>query len=186
MKYYNERFPRESSDAGKVIVGLILLALLVLIGAWYLSPITGVQVPLIGTVVDALRRSGQAGATANSRPEPPSAAPAMVAPTPSPSPAAKPVAEAPAAPYCRPGQPPTFVLGFADLKRQLGDTMGDPVECEHTNPENGDALQQTTKGLAVFRKDTGTVMFTDGWRKWALTPNGIVTWEGESNDPPSR
>jgi len=36
------------------------------------------------------------------------------------------------APYCPPGEAPRFVLGFAELKRELGDVMGEPVECEHT------------------------------------------------------
>src|SRR5437867_3929277 len=52
---------------------------------------------------------------------------------------------------CPPGEPPLFVLGFAGLKERLGDRMGEAVSCELPGPE-GDALQQTTTGLARYRK----------------------------------
>jgi hypothetical protein len=89
------------------------------------------------------------------------------------------------APYCAPGQQPTFVLGFAELRQRVGDAMGQPLECEHTNPENGDALQQTSTGLAYYRKATNSPTFTDGWRHWALTAGGLAYWEGESAEPPA-
>lgn len=89
-------------------------------------------------------------------------------------------------PFCAVGQQPRFVLGFADLRRQVGAAMGEPVECEHANPGNGDALQQTTTGLAYYRKATNMATFTDGWRHWALTANGLVSWEGDSPDPPNQ
>lgn len=96
-----------------------------------------------------------------------------------------PAALAQGAPYCAPGAAPTFVQGFAQLKARLGDIMGDPTECERTNGANGDVLQQTTTGLAFWRKSTNTATFTDGYRHWALTGRGLVTWEGESIDPPA-
>jgi len=89
-----------------------------------------------------------------------------------------------AAAYCAPGQDPEFVLGFAFMKAQLGDVMGDPLECEHANPENGDTLQQTSTGLAFYRKSTNTPTFTDGWTHWAWTATGLVTWTGARIDPP--
>jgi Raf kinase inhibitor-like YbhB/YbcL family protein len=87
-------------------------------------------------------------------------------------------------PFCQPGQPSQFLSGFAALKAQLGDLMGDPVECEHTNPENGDTLQHTTTGLAFYRKSTSTPTFTDGWEHWAETTTGWISWAGTSVDPP--
>src|SRR5207245_319381 len=39
------------------------------------------------------------------------------------------------APFCDIGQSPHFVFGFASLKDQIGAAMGDPIECEHANPE---------------------------------------------------
>jgi hypothetical protein len=56
--------------------------------------------------------------------------------------------------------------------------MGDPVECEHTEPGTGDAYQQTTTGLALYRRETNTSMFTNGREQWALTPFGLAQWSG--------
>ena len=89
------------------------------------------------------------------------------------------------APYCQPGQPPQFVFGFAALRQLVGATMGDPIECEHANPTNGDPLQKTTTGLAVYRTSTNAPTFTDGFTHWALTPDGVVTWLGDSVELPS-
>ena len=58
-----------------------------------------------------------------------------------------------AAPYCEPGQEPEFVLGFAFMKSQIGDVMGEPLECEHANPDNGDMLQQTSTGLSFLSQE---------------------------------
>jgi hypothetical protein len=89
-----------------------------------------------------------------------------------------------AAPHCAPGEEPQFVLGFAFLKSQLGDVMGEPLECEHPNPDNGDTLQQTSTGLAFYRLATNTPTFTDGWNHWAWTAAGMVQWAGAAVDPP--
>jgi len=88
------------------------------------------------------------------------------------------------APFCPPGGAPSFQFGFAALKAQIGDAMGEPTECEHANPENGDTLQATTTGLSFYRKSTNTPTFTDGFRHWGLTSTGLVFWTGESIDPP--
>ena len=76
------------------------------------------------------------------------------------------------------------MFGFATLKAQLGPTMGEPTECEHPNSANGDTLQNTTTGLAFYRKSTNIPTFTDGHRHWGLTPAGLVYWEGSAIDPP--
>jgi hypothetical protein len=95
------------------------------------------------------------------------------------------IAVAQAAPFCEAGQSPAFIFGFADLKYALGYIMGDPVECEHANSANGDTLQQTTTGLAIYRQATNTPEFTDGWNHWALTDQGVVAWSGSPPDAPS-
>lgn len=82
------------------------------------------------------------------------------------------------APFCVPGQAPSFAFAIGDLHSVLGAIMGDPVECEHPNSANGDTLQQTTTGLAVYRQDSNTPEFTDGWNHWALTDQGVVAWAG--------
>jgi hypothetical protein len=96
-----------------------------------------------------------------------------------------PAAQAQSAPFCAPGTSPSFVQGFAALKAALGEVMGDPIECQHTDGSSGDVLQQTTTGLAFWRKSTNTATFTDGYRHWALTSRGLVAWEGSSIDPPA-
>ena len=87
-------------------------------------------------------------------------------------------------PFCQPGQSSAFQFGFAALKEQLGDIMGQPIECEHTNPENGDSIQNTTTGLSFYRKRTNTPTFTNGYEHWGLTSSGLVFWTGDSIDPP--
>ena len=94
-------------------------------------------------------------------------------------------ASAQSTPYCQPDQAPEFGSGSAALKAELGETMGDALECEHANPENGDVLQQTSTGLSFFRQSTGTPTFTNGWDHWALTPGGVVYWTSDSIDPPA-
>jgi hypothetical protein len=89
------------------------------------------------------------------------------------------------APYCKTGQQPAFLNGMAALDRQVGNAMGNPVECEHAASSAGDTVQQTTTGLAAYDKSTNTVSFTDGYRHWALTSQGLVTWEGEASTPPT-
>jgi hypothetical protein len=88
-----------------------------------------------------------------------------------------------AAGFCAPGQSPKFAFGFAALSGQLGATMGDATECEHSNASNGDTLQATTTGLAFYRKATNTPTFTDGFNHWGLTADGLVAWTGQSVDP---
>src|SRR5690349_20884142 len=81
-------------------------------------------------------------------------------------------------PGCPSGGTPSFTFGFADLRSQVGSPMGDPIECEHAETATGDTYQRTTTGLALYRRDTNTAMFTNGQEHWALTAGGIVHWTG--------
>jgi hypothetical protein len=65
------------------------------------------------------------------------------------------------------------------LRSEIPDQVGDCLENQHYNPENGDTLQRTTGGLMVWRRSSRTVAFTDGARTWAHGPNGL---ESRSND----
>src|SRR5262249_51136550 len=71
-----------------------------------------------------------------------------------------------------PAPPPpataTFTLGMAELKAQLGPIMGEPRECEHPVDSDGNTVQLTSTGRATFIQRTQTLMFTNGWRTWAL------------------
>ncbi len=71
-----------------------------------------------------------------------------------------------------------FVLGFATLKALIDEAegpekVGQCLENERFNPENGDALQQTTGGLLVWRKADNWTGFTDGHRTWINGPYGL-------------
>src|ERR1043165_5921888 len=95
-----------------------------------------------------------------------------------------PPAAAQPAPACGADQMPGFVFGFAGLSAWLGDTMGTAVTCEYADRNGtGDTEQNTSAGLAFWRKSTNTPTFTDGATHWALTPSGQVTWTGTSIDP---
>jgi hypothetical protein len=87
-------------------------------------------------------------------------------------------------PYCQAGAAPAFVNGLAALKQQIGEVMGTPLECEHTASAQGDTIQQTSTGLAAYDSLTNTDTFTDGWHHWALTSDGVVTWDGTESRPP--
>jgi predicted Rdx family selenoprotein len=87
--------------------------------------------------------------------------------------------------------PCQFVLGFRTIADALPETVGSCLENVRYNPNNGDALQQTTGGLLVWRKADNNTAFTDGYRTWVNGPNGIeqrlnterFSWEREP--PPS-
>jgi hypothetical protein len=88
--------------------------------------------------------------------------------------------------YCLTVGAPTFQFGFAALKSDLGTIMGEPASCEYADPSGtDDTLQDTTAGLAFWRRATNTPTFTDGWNHWGLTTRGLVVWAGTSIDPPA-
>lgn len=67
---------------------------------------------------------------------------------------------------------PAFKLGFKALADQIPDIVGNPLANEHWGA-NGDSLQQTTKGLMVWRKADNWTAFTNGSRTWINGPNGM-------------
>ncbi len=72
--------------------------------------------------------------------------------------------------------PNQFVLGFKELVgllRRRRVAVGRPLENEHHNPESGDTLQLTSKGLLVWRRADNFTAFTNGERTWANGPHGI-------------
>src|SRR5262245_56179157 len=97
-----------------------------------------------------------------------------------------------AQPGCR------FVLGFAALRDLVGaQKVGNCLEDEHFNLENGDAEQRTSGGLLVWRKADNFTAFTDGGTTWVNGPNGLQSrpngkrfaWEKEpikSNTGPTQ
>ncbi len=79
----------------------------------------------------------------------------------------------------------SFKLGFKALAAQIPSVAGQPTEEEHYGP-NGDSLQQTTRGLMVWRKADNWTAFTNGARTWVNGPFGVkersnderFPWEG--------
>jgi hypothetical protein len=67
----------------------------------------------------------------------------------------------------------SFVLGFKALHDLIPEVVGSCVEDQRTNPENGDALQQTTNGLLVWRAADNWTAFTDGSTTWVNGPVGL-------------
>jgi hypothetical protein len=66
------------------------------------------------------------------------------------------------------------------MKQEIPDIVGDCVENQRYNPENGDTLQRTTGGLMIWRRADRSVAFTDGNRTWARGPNGLESrWNDE-------
>lgn len=72
-----------------------------------------------------------------------------------------------AAPSCQ------FVLGFKTLHDLIPQIVGDCLQNEYYNGINGDGLQQTTKGLLVWRKADNWTAFTDGYHTWINGPFGL-------------
>jgi hypothetical protein len=88
-------------------------------------------------------------------------------------------------PYCQPGETPHLGQGFVALASALGPLVGEPIECEHADGVMGDVLQHTSTGLFYWRKTTNTPTFSDGTLRRALKGTQVVTWIGNSLDPPS-
>jgi hypothetical protein len=70
--------------------------------------------------------------------------------------------------------PCQFQLGFKALHDLDPDDIGDCIDDEAHNPDNGDALQHTTAGLMVWRKADNWTAFTNGYSTWINGPNGLV------------
>lgn len=74
--------------------------------------------------------------------------------------------------------PCDFRLGFKAIRDMIPDIVGGCVDNEHYNPQNGDALQNTTGptgagGLLAWRKSDNWTAFTDGYWTWINGPYGL-------------
>lgn len=87
-----------------------------------------------------------------------------------------------------------FVLGFKMVYDLIPNDVGDCKTEQHYNPQNGDALQETTGGLLVWRKADNFTAFTDGYRTWVNGPYGLqqrlnterFAWEASDPAPVPR
>lgn len=85
----------------------------------------------------------------------------------------------------------TFVLGFQAIRDRIPEIVGDCLVDQHYNPSNGDALQETTGGMLVWRKADNFTAFTDGYQSWVNGPYGLqqrlnterFDWEAAAPEP---
>jgi peptidoglycan/xylan/chitin deacetylase (PgdA/CDA1 family) len=69
-----------------------------------------------------------------------------------------------------------FGRHMLDLRADVGDAMGQPLDCEHALDAAGDTIQPTSTGTAWYTIATGAAIFTDGYHRWALDPSGLMYW----------
>jgi hypothetical protein len=135
------------------------------------------DLPLVRDLPSMLQLGQAATQTA---PPPPSPAPPTVAV----KPLAKPSPVVVQQPDVCIASAPRFVLAMARLMDRLGADMGAPTECEHVVDAAGDTEQKTTTGLAYYRANTNTAVFTNGVEHWALTADGLAHWTSDDLEPP--
>jgi hypothetical protein len=85
---------------------------------------------------------------------------------------------------CDPTQP-EFLGSLAALKLRLGARMGQAVACEQAVDAQGNTQQQTSTGLAYYRRDLNLPVFTNGWDHWALSREQLLHWTGNEVEPPA-
>jgi hypothetical protein len=62
--------------------------------------------------------------------------------------------------------------------------MGQPTECAHADVASGDTYQQTTKGLAIYRRAENVPSFTSAQGRWTLTSEGLVEQDSGPSEAP--
>lgn len=192
MAYYTRRstirqHALRKDRGGPALSAMLLVGLAWVFTMWLGARSIGVDLSPVANLIQSLGLDGQPPPLVHSGylPAPGQVDVAGVQAAPSAAVAPEASTQGSLAPHCVQGKTPRFQLGFAELKRHLGDVMGTAIECEHVNAANGDGVQKTSTGLAVYSKHTNTLTFTDGWRHWALLPGGrMVEWVGTSADPP--
>ena len=96
-------------------------------------------------------------------------------------------ASATAGSACEQSDYPPFGLAFVRLRAELGEVMGVPTTCVQP-AANGDLLQRTSTGLAIYRTQTGAVLFASDEQHWALVGDALIRWTGNWHngfDPPA-
>ena len=109
---------------------------------------------------------------------------ALPLPTPTTAPAPTLARAAALQSLCDAGRP-RFLGSIANLKARLGNVMGEPSDCEHAVDTEGNTQQQTTTGLAYYRRRLNVAIFTNGWEHWALDDDKLLRWSGSEVEPPA-
>jgi hypothetical protein len=74
----------------------------------------------------------------------------------------------------------TFQKGFRSLRILIPHIVGECLENERFNLDNGNSEQQTTRGLLVWRKADNWTAFTDGATTWINGPQGLASRPNEA------
>lgn len=85
-------------------------------------------------------------------------------------------------PHCAGQQVPSFAGSFAELKPQLQELMGEPIECANTDPATGALQQRTSTGIARQLAELSAPIFSAGTRNWTLENGLAAYWEGRYQD----
>ena len=87
---------------------------------------------------------------------------------------------------CKPGSSAAAFSGaFVRLSQQLATRMGAPRGCATVDTPTGDTVQHTTRGVAILRRRSGNVTFSDGRRSWSISGSRLLTWTGAAVTPPA-
>jgi len=69
------------------------------------------------------------------------------------------------------------------LRADIGEAMGQPLDCEHLLDVAGDTIQPTSTGTAWYTIARNAAIFTDGYQRWELNPRGLTYWESPDAVP---
>jgi peptidoglycan/xylan/chitin deacetylase (PgdA/CDA1 family) len=78
---------------------------------------------------------------------------------------------------------PEFGLHMLDLHADVGDAMGQPLDCEQPIDAAGDTIQPTSTGTAFYTIGIGAAISTDGYHRWELDPSGLSYWANPDATP---
>jgi hypothetical protein len=78
---------------------------------------------------------------------------------------------------CPTEEPVQFAPALVRLQSLVGEPMGAPRSCSFQDAD-GDTLQQTTTGLALYRPSTDLALFSNGQQFWTLTGGELQQWTG--------
>jgi peptidoglycan/xylan/chitin deacetylase (PgdA/CDA1 family) len=76
-----------------------------------------------------------------------------------------------------------FGPDLASLQLAVGDPMGQPIDCETPIDAAGDTIQHTSTGTAWFTLAQSDALFTDGYHRWELNPDGLTYWSSPEAVP---
>jgi peptidoglycan/xylan/chitin deacetylase (PgdA/CDA1 family) len=70
------------------------------------------------------------------------------------------------------------------LRADIGDAMGQPLDCEQPILDSaGDTIQSTSTGTAWYLSGNNGAIFTDGYQRWELDSTGLTYWSSPGAVP---